>query len=184
MADLENAVRRYNKVVSTNNILAAKNPRYAARIAALRSDGMNQQAMAAYYKARGGLGNVAVVGSVTAVAVVAAISVLFYVIRREEQQLAQESPLQYAMTQASFLTTVALVVGGLGLFGIIYLEAKEPGTIPFLGGTKKKSSSQRKRQDRDVDRELDRLKYQEDLREREKRARQEGLRRGMTLFDE
>lgn len=177
LVDLNKAVDRYNKVVSINNKLAAKDPVYAVKITALRDDGLNSKVLAEVQRVRqatAGMGNATVVGGAVGVAAVAAISILYYISRREEQQLARDYPLQYAMQQVSSLAWIgvigAVLIGG----GIIYLEAKEPGTIPFLGGKKRKPTTGRKSSKRE--RDLERREWELEARERERRARREALR--------
>lgn len=129
--DLNATVKRYNNAVVRNNVYAVDHPEFAAKLAAMRSDGADvvaaSQVRQAYraYQMQGMGWQLAVIGGVAAVAIVTAISIMYMLIRREEQIFASENPIQAMFQSAMTGVWAVLGIGVIALGGLAYWDYRK-----------------------------------------------------------
>jgi hypothetical protein len=165
---LQKMIAYRDRLMNANNKLAATRPAFAQRLHRARLDGLDQRAAVAVSQATAGccgqgmgfFGGVAL-GSVAIIAVVTAIAIVYWQIRREEQQLAQESPFQYAMAQAGSMLTTMTVLAVVGFGAWVYYDYRKGGG-EFLSQQYREDKLKKARAERQkLSREIERLRGRE-----------------------
>jgi len=136
MQQLGVSVRSLNDLMARNDMLAARHPMFAAKLANARranaglyqdADLKVRQAYADY--AAQGMGSGALiaggVAAVVGIAAVGAVSILYYIEQREQREFVAENPMAAAFQSASRGVWAILGIGVLALGGLVYWDYRK-----------------------------------------------------------